>query len=284
MRLQSFAQLTAELNAVHKDGGDIFGEMFMAIPPNVVSALAPEPSDEDGTMDRTPVSPLTPMQYPRTIPLDSDALGAFACKLEGEEKPIAVDVIGRAKLDASLPLMAFEVLHTLDHRLKDISNRIRDLRQTCDDAEHERKTVKQLYESTAESVESTYPEVCLLVYSNGWEAYVAFSDSVYPDRAIAWLARRRGYALAPELASSLGSSSARDLFKPDPVSGGKRAAHIWIHLPTRVRGHVPLRARPGYQLYLGEILEELLVAVCWRWNLDHRVLDGTSARRGDGAH
>ncbi|KAG9102867.1 hypothetical protein FRC06_000931 [Ceratobasidium sp. 370] len=159
MRLQSFVQLANELNAVHKKGSDIFGEMFVAIPPSVVSTLAPGSVEEDGSLTRTPTatSPLTPTPT-QFASFNLDALSAFVHRLEGEEKPIAVDAIGRSKLDANLPIRAFEVLHTLDHRLKDISNRIGDLRQICENAEQERRTVKALYESTAESVETTYPE------------------------------------------------------------------------------------------------------------------------------
>ncbi|KAG8709026.1 hypothetical protein FRC09_000908 [Ceratobasidium sp. 395] len=154
-RLQSFVQLAVKLNAVHHEGSDIFGEMFVAIPPDVVSTLAPDPFEEDGAQTRTPTSPLTPTDH---TPLGLDALDTFARRLEGEEKPILVDAIGRFKLDANLPIRAFEVLHTFDHRLKDISNRVRDLRQICDDTEKERKEVKELYERTAENVETTYPE------------------------------------------------------------------------------------------------------------------------------
>ncbi|KAG9097768.1 hypothetical protein FS749_005547 [Ceratobasidium sp. UAMH 11750] len=159
MRLQSFAQLANELNAVHTKGSDIFGEMFMEIPPGVVSALAPDSTEEDGSLARTPTanSPLTPTPTQYTS-FGLDALSDFAHRLEGKEKPIVVDAIGRSKLDANLPIRAFEVLHTLDHRLKDISNSIGDLRQICENAEQERRAVKTLYESTAESVETTYPE------------------------------------------------------------------------------------------------------------------------------
>ncbi|KAG8708856.1 hypothetical protein FRC08_018678 [Ceratobasidium sp. 394] len=164
MRLQSFAQLANELNAVHTKGSDIFGEMFMEIPPGVVSALAPDSTEEDGSLARTPTanSPLTPTPTQYTS-FGLDALSDFAHRLEGKEKPIVVDAIGRSKLDANLPIRAFEVLHTLDHRLKDISNSIGDLRQICENAEQERRAVKTLYESTAESVETTYPEVCDLI-------------------------------------------------------------------------------------------------------------------------
>ncbi|KAG8738468.1 hypothetical protein FRC10_006814 [Ceratobasidium sp. 414] len=159
MRLQSFVQLANELNVVHMKGSDIFGEMFVAIPPSVVSTLTPDLAEEDGTLTRTPTatSPLTPTLTQHTS-LGLDTLSAFAHRLEGEEKPIVVDAIGRSKLDANLPIKAFEVLHTLDHRLKDISNRVGDLRRICENAEQEQRVVKALYECTAESVETTYPE------------------------------------------------------------------------------------------------------------------------------
>ncbi|QRW12278.1 transmembrane protein [Ceratobasidium sp. AG-Ba] len=156
-RLRNFVDLASYLNSVHHEGSDVFGDMFMAIPPDVVSALAPDPTEEDGSYSRTPTS-TSPLTLDQPPPPSSEVLSSFARHLEGEEKPIAVDMIGRSTLDANLPIRAFDVLHTLDHRLKDISNRIKSLREICDDAEQERKEVKRFYEITAESVETTYPE------------------------------------------------------------------------------------------------------------------------------
>ncbi|KAG9119065.1 hypothetical protein FRC07_006095, partial [Ceratobasidium sp. 392] len=156
-RLQNFVHLANELNAIHKEGSDIFGGMFLAIPPEVVATLASESFEEDGTSTRTPTatSPLTPTEH---APLGLETLSAFARKLEGEEKPNVVDAIGRSKLDANLPIRAFEALHTLDRRLNTISKQIDHMRRVCGDAEQERKAVKTLYECTAENVETTYPE------------------------------------------------------------------------------------------------------------------------------
>ncbi|QRW05995.1 transmembrane protein [Ceratobasidium sp. AG-Ba] len=60
-RLRNFVDLASYLNSVHHEGSDVFGDMFMAIPPDVVSALAPDPTEEDGSYSRTPTStsPLT---------------------------------------------------------------------------------------------------------------------------------------------------------------------------------------------------------------------------------
>ncbi|CCO29979.1 hypothetical protein BN14_04003 [Rhizoctonia solani AG-1 IB] len=41
-RLYNFARLLGDLNHVHKEGSDVFGEMFMAIPPEIVHVLTPE--------------------------------------------------------------------------------------------------------------------------------------------------------------------------------------------------------------------------------------------------
>lgn len=152
-RLHSFAQLTAELNAIHQGGSDVFGEMFMSVPPRVVAALAPDPPEDA-------VSPLTPTQQRLAGGMFGlDPLAEFVRKLEGEEKThTAVDIIGRSKLDASMPIAAFESLHTLERELHAISSHIFALRNLCDEAERERKVVKALYENTAGSVETTYPE------------------------------------------------------------------------------------------------------------------------------
>ncbi|CAE6462265.1 unnamed protein product [Rhizoctonia solani] len=144
-RLYSFSRLLGELNIVHRDGSDVFGEMFMPIPSEVVHVLTPELSEAE--------EPLTP-----TISTYSPLISF--CKQLGdlETIPTTVDHIGRTTLDADLPIAAFDALHTLDAKLVEISKQITELRTICDDAEEERKAVKSLYEHTAGNVGSTYPE------------------------------------------------------------------------------------------------------------------------------
>ncbi|CAE6420432.1 hypothetical protein ACGC1H_006625 [Rhizoctonia solani] len=144
-RLYSFARLLDRLNTVHRDGADVFGEMFMAIPAQVVQTLTPELSESD--------EPLTPTT------LNYDPLVSFSKQLgELETVPTTVDHIGRTTLDADLPIAAFDALHALESQLTGISKRITDLRTLCDQTEEERKYVKSLYENTAGSVGTTYPE------------------------------------------------------------------------------------------------------------------------------
>lgn len=156
-RIQKFVQLARHLNTVHEGGLDIFGEMFLPMPPNVVAALASE--DPELTPMHSPSTP-TPYRLMEAAS-NSDPLGSFALRLEGEaETPATVDVIGRMKLNASLPIAAFEALHELEHGLNAISNDISSLLEMCNDVERQREKVKLLYELTAGSVETTYPEVC----------------------------------------------------------------------------------------------------------------------------
>jgi hypothetical protein len=164
MRLHSFAQLLEELNGVHKAGSDVFGEMFMAVPPEVVSILTPELSEDDGTdHSSTAASPTTPTEPRSLVPLC-----AFAKKLEDlEATPTAVDLVGRSTLDASLPIAAFDALHELDHKLNAIARQVSDLRKFCEDGEEERRCVKQLYESVAGNVGTSYPEVCSIISGYG---------------------------------------------------------------------------------------------------------------------
>ncbi|CAE6460051.1 unnamed protein product [Rhizoctonia solani] len=144
-RLYSFARLLGRLNTVHRDGADVFGEMFMAIPAQVVQVLAPELSESD-----EPMTPTTP---------NYDPLMSFSKELgDLEVVPTTVDHIGRTTLDADLPIAAFDALHALESQLTGISKRITDLRTLCDQTEEERKYVKSLYEHTAGSVGTTYPE------------------------------------------------------------------------------------------------------------------------------
>ncbi|CAE7050432.1 unnamed protein product [Rhizoctonia solani] len=140
--LVSFARLLGELNDVHQAGSDVFGDMFTAIPPKVVHALAPDLSDTDES-----VMPTTPTY---------DPLISFAKHLETAST--AVDHVGRMKLDADLPIAAFDALHTLEDKLAGISKQVADLRAFCDQTEEERKYVKSLYENTAGNVGTTYPE------------------------------------------------------------------------------------------------------------------------------
>lgn len=157
--IQRFVQLARDLNSIHADGLDIFGEMFLPVPPNVVAALASE--DMEPTSMESPSTP-TPFRLLESA-LNPDPLATFAQRLEGEEEtPTTVDVIGRMKLNASLPIAAFEALHELEHKLSAISNDISSLQVMCDGVEEERAKVKMLYERTAGSVETTYPEVSSL--------------------------------------------------------------------------------------------------------------------------
>lgn len=155
MRLLSFAQTLEELNGVHQAGSDVFGEMFLPVPQEVVSILTPELSDDEET-DYTSAAPS--LSTP-TDPLSLVPLGSFARKLENlERSPAVVDSGDRSTLDASLPLAAFNALHELDQMVDKITRQILDLRRLCEDAEEERKAVKQLYDSIAGNVGTTYPE------------------------------------------------------------------------------------------------------------------------------
>ncbi|KAH7334427.1 hypothetical protein B0J17DRAFT_720836 [Rhizoctonia solani] len=144
-RLYSFARLLSELNTVHRNGSDVFGEMFTTVPPEVVHILTPELSESD-----EPLTPTTPTYLP---------LISFSKQLgDLETVSTAVDHIGRTTLDADLPIAAFDALHALEGKLTGISKRIVELKDLCDKAEGEREYVKSLYESTAGSVGTTYPE------------------------------------------------------------------------------------------------------------------------------
>ncbi|KAG8685327.1 hypothetical protein FRC11_010758 [Ceratobasidium sp. 423] len=144
-RLNSFSQLLGNLNVVHRDGSDVFGEMFMPIPPEVVHALTPELSETD-----EPLTPTTSAYSP---------LISFSKQLgDLETIPTTVDHIGRTTLEADLPIAAFDALHTLGAKLVEISKQITELRTFCDNTEEERKAVKSLYEHTAGDVGTTYPE------------------------------------------------------------------------------------------------------------------------------
>ncbi|CAE6460023.1 unnamed protein product [Rhizoctonia solani] len=143
-RLYNFARLLGDLNHVHKEGSDVFGEMFMAIPPEIVHVLTPELSDTD-----EPLTPTTP---------DYTPLVSFSKQLgDLEAVPTVVDHIGRTTLDADLPIAAFDALHELERKLAGISHQIVELRSICDQTEEERKHVKILYENTAGTI-SSYPE------------------------------------------------------------------------------------------------------------------------------
>ncbi|KAF8755982.1 hypothetical protein RHS01_04797 [Rhizoctonia solani] len=143
-RLYNFSRLLGDLNHVHKEGSDVFGEMFMAIPPEIVHILTPELSDTD-----EPLTPTTPDYAP---------LVSFSKRLgDLEAVPTAVDYVGRATLDADLPIAAFDSLHELERRLAGISHQIAELRSICDQTEEERKTVKTLYDNIAGTI-SSYPE------------------------------------------------------------------------------------------------------------------------------
>lgn len=76
-----------------------------------------------------------------------------------ETIPTIVDHIGRATLDADLPIAAFDTLHEFEGKLTEISKQIGDLRALCDETEEKRKYVKSLYENTAGIAGTTYPEV-----------------------------------------------------------------------------------------------------------------------------
>ncbi|KAF8711683.1 hypothetical protein RHS03_01479, partial [Rhizoctonia solani] len=143
-RLYNFSRLLGDLNHVHKEGSDVFGEMFIAIPPQIVHILTPELSDTD-----EPLTPTTPDYAP---------LVSFSKRLgDLEAVPTAVDYVGRATLDADLPIAAFDSLHELERKLAGISHQIAELRSICDQTEEERKTVKTLYDNIAGTI-SSYPE------------------------------------------------------------------------------------------------------------------------------
>ncbi|KAJ1301567.1 hypothetical protein OPQ81_008815 [Rhizoctonia solani] len=144
-RLYSFTRLLSDLNTIHQGGSDVFGEMFMSIPSEIVQALTPELSETD-----EPLTPTTPNYLP---------LISFSKQLgDLESVPTAVDHVGRTTLDANLPISAFDALHALEEKLAGISKRVTELRSLCDEVEEERKFVKSLYENTAGSVGTTYPE------------------------------------------------------------------------------------------------------------------------------
>ncbi|CAE6421201.1 unnamed protein product [Rhizoctonia solani] len=144
-RLYGFARLLGELNTVHRNGSDVFGlyKCRHGGLQHVQECGLERLSDE-------PVTPTTPNYLP---------LISFSKQLgDLETVPTAVDHIGRTTLDADLPIAAFDALHTLEGELTEISKQIMELRDLCDEAEKERENVKGLYESTASSVGTTYPE------------------------------------------------------------------------------------------------------------------------------
>ncbi|CAE6521509.1 unnamed protein product [Rhizoctonia solani] len=144
-RLYSFARLLGELNSIHRDGSDVFGQMFMPIPPQVVQILTSEHSDTDESLP-----PTTPTYAP--LISFSEQLGDLETILT------TVDHIGRTTLDADLPIAAFDALHALEGKLTGMSKRITELKALCDQTEEERKYVKSLYENTAGNCGTTYPE------------------------------------------------------------------------------------------------------------------------------